>query len=318
LQTIATGQITIKRSGFIYVYTSNESLEDVFFDNLVVQHFGGPVLEETHYYPFGLTMEGISSRALTSLENLYRFNEGSEYNKDLDLNLYETPFRSYDPQIGRFHQIDGLSDLDYEWSPYSYAHNNPLLLNDPLGLSVDSTGKDNQVSPIVLKEFVVYGVQNSGPSLLNSGGLSYLPIVGPINDAINDFKNGHYVSGGLNVIFGISDIFPLGGIASKGLRFGIRFGSRFFKATKTGSKIAVQFGKTENQISHAFRHTDALGLNRSLVQSTIQNHFKTVSSQVVAGKPFNQIIEIGGQRIQYTAFKLSDGTFNIGRIHGIK
>jgi|GEM_PF-3399328 len=46
-------------------------------------------------------------------------------------------------------------------------------------------------------------------------------------------------------------------------------------AAGSSSKIAVQFGKTENQIYHAFRHTDALGLDRSLVQSTIQNHFKT-------------------------------------------
>ena len=35
------------------------------------------------------------------------------------------------------------------------------------------------------------------------------------------------------------------------------------------------------------------------------------------GRPFNQIIRIGGRNIQYTAFKLSDGTFNIGRIHEI-
>jgi hypothetical protein len=85
-----------------------------------------------------------------------------------------------------------------------------------------------------------------------------------------------------------------------------------------GTKIVIQFGKTENQIYHAFRHTDALGINRSLVQSTIETHFKTISSQVIAGKHFNQIIEISGQRIQYTAFKLPNGTFNIGRIHGIK
>jgi hypothetical protein len=75
LQTIATGQITINRSGFIYVYTSNESLEDVFFDNLVVQHFSGPVLEETHYYPFGLTMEGISSKAIYNPENSILYND---------------------------------------------------------------------------------------------------------------------------------------------------------------------------------------------------------------------------------------------------
>lgn len=81
--------------------------------------------------------------------------------------------------------------------------------------------------------------------------------------------------------------------------------------------ITVQFGKNPNQISHAFRHTDELGLSRPMVQSSIQSHFKSVYSQVVVGKPFNQIIEIGGQKIQYTAFKLPNGVFNIGRIHGI-
>lgn len=53
-------------------------------------------------------------------------------------------------------------------------------------------------------------------------------------------------------------------------------------------------------------------------QSAVLSHFKTVLSQVVAGKPFNLIIEIGGQRVQYTAFKFSDGTFNIGRIYSVK
>ncbi|MCE2495534.1 MAG: hypothetical protein J4F31_02990 [Flavobacteriales bacterium] len=89
-------------------------------------------------------------------------------------------------------------------------------------------------------------------------------------------------------------------------------------AARSSSKLTIQFGKGANQVSHAFRHTDKLGLNRSLVQSSVETHFKTVSSQVVAGKPFNQIINIGGQRIQYTAFKLPNGTFNIGRIHGVK
>jgi RHS repeat-associated protein len=79
----------------------------------------------------------------------------------------------------------------------------------------------------------------------------------------------------------------------------------------------VQFGSDANQIHHTFRHTDALGLNRTDVKTSILEHFKNVSSQVVEGNPLNQIIEIGGQKIQYTAYLLPSGMINIGRIHGI-
>lgn len=90
------------------------------------------------------------------------------------------------------------------------------------------------------------------------------------------------------------------------------------KTAQVVEAATIQFGKVANQISHTFRHTDALGLNRPSVQSAVENHLRGVASQVVAGKPFNQIIEVGGQRIQYTAYKLSDGTINVGRIHGVK
>lgn len=54
------------------------------------------------------------------------------------------------------------------------------------------------------------------------------------------------------------------------------------------SKITLQFGKTENQIYHTFRHTDELGLNRSSVQNAIQKDFKNISSELINGEPLSR------------------------------
>lgn len=89
------------------------------------------MLEQTHYYPFGLTMAEISSKALNGIaENKIKYN-GYELNNDFDLNLYETFYRSHDPQLGRFWQIDPRPDESV--SLYASMNNNPLRYSDPLG-----------------------------------------------------------------------------------------------------------------------------------------------------------------------------------------
>jgi RHS repeat-associated protein len=105
-------------------------LGGMFFDNLQVTHVRGPLLEETHYYPFGLAMSGISSKAAGKLENKHKYNS-IEFNEDLGLNTYDAYFRNLDPQIGRFWQIDPRPNLLE--SPYAAMGNNPILNSDPLG-----------------------------------------------------------------------------------------------------------------------------------------------------------------------------------------
>jgi hypothetical protein len=84
------------------------------------------------------------------------------------------------------------------------------------------------------------------------------------------------------------------------------------------SCFKITFGNNPNQVHHAFRHTDKLGLDRDLVMKSVTEHFDTVAKKLVDGKPLNSIIEVGGHKIQYSAFKLGDKAVNVGRIHGVK
>ena len=89
------------------------------------------------------------------------------------------------------------------------------------------------------------------------------------------------------------------------------------RAGAEATKLTIQFGKGANQVSHAFRHVDAIGLERAAVQSAVEKHLPTVVSQLQPGKPLNQIIEVAGQRLQYTAYLLKEGIINVGRIHPV-
>jgi RHS repeat-associated protein len=124
---------TIAKNGYLYVYVSNESQQDVYFDDLNVKHYTGPLVQEQSYYPFGLQMAGISDKALNKLSSQYKFNGGVELEEEFGVNLYSTFFRQYDPQLGRFSGVDILSEATYGLNPYQFGGNNPVIFNDPTG-----------------------------------------------------------------------------------------------------------------------------------------------------------------------------------------
>jgi hypothetical protein len=149
-------QLPVTKSGYLYIYLSNETQNvDVFFDNLQVTHVRGPMLEEDHYYPFGVAMGGISDKTLKSqyADNKYRYNKGSElqneeFSDGSGLEMYETHLRELDPQLGKWLQIDpvfasGIDGNDEvngviieglkSQSPFASMDNNPIRLDDPNG-----------------------------------------------------------------------------------------------------------------------------------------------------------------------------------------
>jgi RHS repeat-associated protein len=99
----------------------------------------GGCLGRKHYYPFGMVMAGISSKAAGSVANKkqYAGNElqNREFSDGSGLEFYDFNARTYDQQTGRFIQIDPLADEGGQdnWTPYHYCANNPILNTDPDG-----------------------------------------------------------------------------------------------------------------------------------------------------------------------------------------
>lgn len=140
------------------------------------------MLEEDHYYPFGLTMAEISDKALKTQYTLnrHKYNGGNELqSQELTdgggLEMYDAIHRFYDPQIGRFGQLDEFGEVTNAFSLYSFGSNNPVLRNDPQGLkdttiNGDVVHRDRDLTPaVVTHRHSDQAMQNTYWSLIHRG-----------------------------------------------------------------------------------------------------------------------------------------------------
>ncbi|WP_160114177.1 RHS repeat domain-containing protein [Aquimarina sp. AU119] len=129
------GYATPNGSSYRYVYQFKDHLDNVRLSYTKNDTGTLEIIEESNYYPFGLTHKGYNN-TVSSLGNstaqLLKFG-GKEEQNELGLEWLDFGARNYDATLGRWMNIDPLADNYWDYSPYNYVANNPILFIDPDG-----------------------------------------------------------------------------------------------------------------------------------------------------------------------------------------
>ena len=164
----AEGYVDATNNAYKYVFQYKDHLGNI---RVSYTHEGGTlkILEENHYYPFGLKHEKYNSSVFdfiltggtSSLNNVarsknqFKYN-GQEFQDELELNMTAMDFRQYDNALGRFHGVDLLAEWDFSGSPYSFSYNNAVFFSDPSGLTPQEGDQvPPKVTPIPLDEVII-------------------------------------------------------------------------------------------------------------------------------------------------------------------
>ena len=174
------------------------------------------IIQESHYYPLGMRMEGPWMGATPA--TAYQYN-GIEHVDAFDLNVNMALYRTLDPTLGRWWQVDPKAEALYSLNPYNSMANSPMVYSDPAG------------------DFITWGLSGGGFSI----GVNFTPIGIPLGGGINvgwgnGFSAGVYGEVGLRV--GGSG-FGSGATASVGVDY--NFGSKSFTGNY-GAGVYASYG----------------------------------------------------------------------------
>jgi|GEM_PF-4687429 len=114
------------------------------------------ILQEDHYYPFGLTFMGALNYNYGTQENKLLY-QGKELQDEHNLQWHDFGARMYDAQLGRWHSPDPM--LQYS-SPYLAMGNSPTNGTDPRGMWFDRI-KGHSSTGFALYQYMSY-MRNKG------------------------------------------------------------------------------------------------------------------------------------------------------------
>jgi RHS repeat-associated protein len=103
-------------------------------------------VQENHYDPWGLNLVGIEKQG--NPDHKFQYN-GKEKQSELGLNWADYGARMYDPQLGRWHAVDPMTETQEAWTPYHYVYNNPVLRTDPDGRCPDGNCPEITVAGMI-------------------------------------------------------------------------------------------------------------------------------------------------------------------------
>ena len=273
-----------------------------------VQNGGVTVLDENHYYPFGMRHRGVNSVKLNP-DYKYSYN-GKELQNELGLNMHDYGARNYDASLGRWIVVDPAAELMRRFSPYNYVFNNPLVFIDKDGMLPDdivvkgANGSSVTVATDLIDTEVdvsSLGIDFGGEYTLSGDDvvITALDIVGvfdpsPISDGLSaslSAKKGDWLGATVSVI----GFIPYVGDIAKGPKIakGVKSIMKAIEAGKGVVKKAVQ--KTAKKAS----------------KEATEKATKVGSNATAKGKASNKLKPNKDANGDHTTFKRGDD----GNIH---
>ena len=149
-------------NGRVYFSDHNED------SKITVGGLESEILQENHYYPFGLNMEG-NWYPQQPVRNGYQYN-GKELNEEFGLNWNDYGARWYEPAICRFTGVDPIADQFAYVSTYNYAENYPTGAIDLWGLQKLITTNYSVQRDIQKSGEYSFSLQQLGPAGISDGG----------------------------------------------------------------------------------------------------------------------------------------------------